>query len=74
MSNNETVQMSKLQRFWLETRRIFKIAKKPTTKEYKAMVKICLIGMAIIGGLSFVVQLISSIVSPTPPSNTSTST
>jgi protein translocase SEC61 complex gamma subunit len=65
--------MSKIQRFWLETKRIFTISKKPTRKEFNAMLKICLIGMAIIGGLSFVVQLISSVVSP-KPTNTSTST
>jgi protein translocase SEC61 complex gamma subunit len=73
MTDNESGGMTKLQRFWLETKRIFKISTKPTKKEFMAMVKICLIGMAIIGGISFVVQLISSVVSP-KPQNTSTTT
>ena len=60
---NESESMLKLQRFWLQTRRIFAIATKPTRKQYNAMLKICLIGLAIIGGISFIVQLIAAVVS-----------
>ncbi len=54
--------LNKIQKFWLNTRRILTIATKPTRKEYWTMMKICLIGMAIIGGLSYIVQLITSVI------------
>jgi protein translocase SEC61 complex gamma subunit len=63
--DNESEMMLKLQRFWLQSRRIFAIATKPTRKQYLAMMKICLIGLAIIGGISFIVQLIAAVVSKT---------
>lgn len=69
----EQTGMGKFQRFWLHTKRIFKISTKPTKKEYMAMLKICLIGMAIIGGISYLVQLIASLVQP-KPTNTETTT
>jgi protein translocase SEC61 complex gamma subunit len=70
----ENTGMGKIQRFWLQTKRIFKISTKPTKKEYMAMLKICLIGMAIIGGISFIVQLIASLVQPKPTNTETTST
>ena len=54
--------LNKLQKFSLNTRRILKIATKPTRKEYWTMMKVCLVGMAIIGGISYIVQLISQII------------
>jgi protein translocase SEC61 complex gamma subunit len=69
---SEPTAMNKFQRFWLNTKRIFKISTKPTKKEFNAMVKVCLIGLAIIGGISFVIQLIASIVSPKPTATTTT--
>jgi protein transport protein SEC61 subunit gamma and related proteins len=64
--SKSAIQMGKLQTFWLNSRRIFAISTKPTRKQFFAMMKICLVGLAIIGGLSFVVQLITSVVSPAP--------
>lgn len=69
---SESSSMNKLQRFMLESKRIFKISTKPTKKEYTAMLKITLIGMALIGGLSYIVQLIASLVQPSPTSTTTT--
>ncbi|GAB4308869.1 MAG: hypothetical protein Kow0069_07470 [Promethearchaeota archaeon] len=54
-------EKSKLGRFWQNTRRIAKISKKPSKKEFWLVVKICLVGLAILGGLSFVIQLIAAI-------------
>jgi len=68
----ESSGMNKLQRFMLESKRIFSLSTKPTKKEYMSLLKICLIGMALIGGLSYIVQLIASLVSPTPTSTTTT--
>ena len=58
---------SKLSKFWLETKRIFSIARKPSKKEYSLTVKITLVGLAITGGLSFLIQMIASVI-PQPPS------
>ena len=55
-------RIEKFQRFLLETKRIFKNATKPNRKQYKGMVKICSIGILIIGLLSFVIQVISTVI------------
>jgi protein translocase SEC61 complex gamma subunit len=56
------VKSNKFETFILNSKRVFATATKPTRKEYNQVLKICLIGMAIIGGLSYIVQLIFSIV------------
>ena len=61
--DSPSVNMNKLKRFWLNTKRVFKIAHKPSAKEYWGIVKVCLIGLAIIGTLSYVIQLISNVIS-----------
>ncbi len=59
-------QMNRVQRFFLNSRRIFKIATKPSAKEFWMMVKVSLIGLAVIGGLAFIIQLIANVISPPP--------
>jgi len=54
--------MNKFQRFMLSTKRIVKISTKPTRKQYFTMVKVCLIGLGIIGLLSYLIQLIASVI------------
>lgn len=44
--------------FFQNTKRIIKIANKPTRKDYFVVFKICAIGMLILGVLSYVIQLI----------------
>ncbi|MCF2140142.1 MAG: protein translocase SEC61 complex subunit gamma [Candidatus Lokiarchaeota archaeon] len=61
--NSPSETMNKFQRFWLNIKRIIKISTKPTKKEFFTMVKVASIGMAIIGGLYYIVQLISSLLS-----------
>ncbi|MHA1765314.1 MAG: protein translocase SEC61 complex subunit gamma, partial [Promethearchaeota archaeon] len=48
--------MNRLQRFFLNSKRILKISVKPTKKIYLSILKVCLIGIAIIGGLSYLIQ------------------
>ena len=55
--------MTRLKRFWLNTKRIFKISTKPGKKEYWTMVKICSIGILIVGLLSYIVQVIVQVIS-----------
>lgn len=54
--------MNKIQKFMLNTRRIIKISTKPTRKQFFTMVKVCLIGLTIIGLLSYLIQLIASVI------------
>ncbi len=48
--------------FFQNTKRIIKIANKPDRKEYLLIFKICGIGILVLGVLSFVIQLIWTII------------
>ena len=48
--------------FFQNTKRIMKIANKPDRKEYLLIFKICGIGLLVLGVLSFVIQLIWTII------------
>jgi len=48
--------------FFQNTKRIIKIANKPNRKEYLLIFKICGIGLIVLGALSFVIQLIWTLV------------
>ncbi|UCC21011.1 MAG: protein translocase SEC61 complex subunit gamma [Promethearchaeota archaeon] len=50
--------------FFQNSRRIIKIASKPKRKDYMLVFKICLVGMVILGVLSWIIQLIFNIVLP----------
>lgn len=47
----------KLKEFMKECVRVFKITKKPQGTEYKAIIKVTAIGIAIIGVIGFLIQL-----------------
>jgi len=48
--------------FFQNTKRIIKIANKPNRKEYLLIFKICGIGILVLGVLSFVIQLIWTVI------------
>jgi len=48
--------------FFQNTKRIMKIANKPDRKEYFLIFKICGIGLLVLGALSYVIQLIWTII------------
>ena len=48
--------------FFQNTRRIIKIANKPSRKDYFLVFKICAIGILILGVLSYAIQLIWTLV------------
>ena len=54
----------RLVNFFQNTKRIVKIANKPKKKDYFLVFKICGIGIAILGALSYVIQLIFSVAIP----------
>ncbi len=47
--------------FTKDAKRIMKIANKPSRKEYWMVFKICFIGMVILGVISYVIQLLFSL-------------
>ena len=55
------VRPSKLKRFWKETVRVLRITKRPNKEEYKSIVKVTGLGIAIIGALGFVIFLIKQL-------------
>ena len=48
--------------FFQNTKRIIKIANKPKRKDYFLVFKICTIGIVLLGAISYVIQLIFSVV------------
>lgn len=48
--------------FFQNTRRIIKIANKPSRKDYLLVFKICAIGILILGVISYVIQLIWTVI------------
>ncbi|MFX0075268.1 MAG: protein translocase SEC61 complex subunit gamma [Candidatus Hermodarchaeota archaeon] len=48
--------------FFQNTKRIIKIANKPSRKDYLLVFKICAIGILILGVISYVIQLIWTLV------------
>ncbi len=70
MSKYETTRISetsikaRVKKFLQSTKRIIKVATKPSTKDYWLVTKICLIGMVILGAISYVIQLLFSLLGP----------
>ena len=54
--------MVRLRSFLLECRRVLKITRKPTGTEFKTIVKASALGMAIIGGIGFIIHIMRQIV------------
>ncbi len=52
----------RLKRFWIECGRVLKVTKKPDGKEFKLIVKISAIGMALIGIIGFILSFLKEIV------------
>ncbi len=56
--------IARFKSFLHHSKRIFKIAHKPTKKEYWLMAKICIVGFLILGVLSFIIHQIVVVVDP----------
>ena len=52
----------RIKSFYSDVKRVLKIANKPDRKEYFMTFKICAIGIVILGALSYVLQLIFSVI------------
>ena len=51
-----------LKAFYAECVRVFKITKKPTKKEYQAIMKVSGLGILLIGFIGFIVHVINQLV------------
>lgn len=51
----------KLKGFILESRRVMRVTKKPSGIEFKTIVKVSALGMAIIGLVGFLIHMIDSL-------------
>ncbi len=54
--------IKKLKRFWLECKRVLRVTKKPDGPEFKLIVKISALGMAVIGVVGFLIHFIKEII------------
>ena len=54
--------LKKLKRFWIECKRVLRVTKKPDSQEFKLIVKISGVGMAIIGVIGFLIHFLKEII------------
>lgn len=50
-----------LSAYWIECRRVLRVTKKPTMYEFKTIVKVSGLGMAIIGIIGFLMQFVKTL-------------
>jgi protein transport protein SEC61 subunit gamma-like protein len=55
------MNIKKIKTFYRECVRVFKITKKPTKEEYKAIMKVSGLGILLIGFIGFIVHFINHI-------------
>ena len=53
--------LMKLKRFGIECSRVLRVTKKPDSIEYKTIVKVSGLGMAVIGLMGFLIQIIKQL-------------
>ncbi len=51
----------KLKRFIVESKRVLRVTRKPNSVEFKTIVKVSGLGMAIVGLIGFVIQIMKQI-------------
>ncbi len=52
----------RMKRFFLQSKRVYKITKKPSNEEYKMVVKVTGIGMLVIGAIGFLIHFVWKLV------------
>ena len=55
---------TKFKSFLMQSKRVFKITKKPSMEEFKVIVKITSLGIAIIGIIGFLIYLLWILIKP----------
>jgi len=49
--------MVNLKKFWQNTKRVFKLSRKPTLKELRMIIRICILGVVVIGMIGYGIQM-----------------
>jgi len=63
LAKSESSIKERINSFLQSTKRIIKVATKPSKKDYWLVTKICLIGMVLLGAISYVIQLVFTLLS-----------
>ena len=53
---------TRLTSFYQQCPTVFKLTRKPTNEEYRTIVKVCAIGMAVLGALGFIISVINQLI------------
>ena len=51
-------RMDKIKNYFIECRRVLRVTKKPSNEEFKSIIKVSSLGIALIGLIGFLIQLI----------------
>ncbi len=54
--------LTKIISFLRESKRVFQVTKKPTKNEYKTIVKVSALGIAIIGTIGFIINILAQVI------------
>ncbi len=57
MEEEKPTRMRRMKKFFIECGRVWRVTKKPSKFEFKTIVKVSALGIAVIGLIGFVVQL-----------------
>ena len=57
----EEIKRSRFKEFMNECRRVLKVTKKPTAEEFKTIVKVTALGIAVIGMVGFLISMFNQI-------------
>ena len=49
--------MPNLKLFWQNTKRVMKLSRKPTLKEFRMIARICALGVLVIGFIGYAIQM-----------------
>ncbi len=58
MMEEQQSKMGEFKEFLNECVRVLKVTRKPSTEEFKTILKVCALGMALIGLMGFVIQMV----------------
>ncbi len=66
----------RLRDFWLNTKRIIRVARRPTAQEVRLIARVSGIGILIVGAVAFLIQILGNLVNEffKPPTSSSTTT
>ena len=53
----------RIKNFFIESRRVFRITKKPTMEEFKIIVKVSGLGILLIGLIGFIINMVWQVIS-----------